>query len=135
MYPSEVEAALQSIPDVQRAVVVDLGVSPALPRRRARRAAAGRATSPSTSFDASAAARLSAFKVPTAWAIVDAADVPLLATGKVDNPLSSASSSSALTAKVRPTPSFWRGRTAHIAGEPRQNGGGLGESAPRRRFL
>ncbi len=30
VYPSEVEAALQSIPAVQRAVVVDLGVSPAL---------------------------------------------------------------------------------------------------------
>ena len=31
-----------------------------------------------------AAERLSAFKVPTAWAIMDADDIPLLASGKVD---------------------------------------------------
>ena len=31
-----------------------------------------------------AAARLSAFKVPTAWAIVDADDLPVMATGKID---------------------------------------------------
>jgi acyl-CoA synthetase (AMP-forming)/AMP-acid ligase II len=83
VYPSEVEAALQSIPAVQRAVVVDLGVSPAV------RVGALVVLQPGATVDVEelrreAAARLSAFKVPTHWAVVDAGDVPVLASGKVD---------------------------------------------------
>ena len=85
VYPSEVEAALQSIPAVQRAVVVDLGVSPAV-RVGALVVLQPGATAGVEELRREAAARLSAFKVPTAWAVVDAVDVPVLASGKVDKP-------------------------------------------------
>jgi len=83
VYPSEVEAALQSIPMVRRAVVVDLGASPAA------RVGALVVLQPGTettteALQREAAARLSAFKVPTAWTIIDADAVPMLASGKVD---------------------------------------------------
>jgi len=80
-----VEAALQSIPAVQRAVVVDLGVSPAV-RVGALVVLQPGATAGVEELRREAAARLSAFKVPTAWAVVDAVDVPVLASGKVDKP-------------------------------------------------
>ena len=83
VYPSEVEAALQANPDVQRALVVDLGEHPA------QRVGALVVLAPGSDvavddLRADAAARLSAFKVPTSWAIVAADDVPMMATGKVD---------------------------------------------------
>jgi len=37
-------------------------------------------------LDHEARARLSAFKVPSRWAVVEMADVPMTATGKVDKP-------------------------------------------------
>jgi acyl-CoA synthetase (AMP-forming)/AMP-acid ligase II len=83
VYPSEVEAALQSISAVQRAVVVDLGVSPAV-RVGALVVLQPGAEAGVEELRREAAERLSSFKVPTAWAIVDAGDVPLLASGKVD---------------------------------------------------
>ena len=83
VYPSEVEAALQANPDVQRAIVVDLGEHPA-ERVGALVVPAPGSTSRPTICAADAATRLSAFKVPTVWAIVGADDVPMMATGKVD---------------------------------------------------
>jgi acyl-CoA synthetase (AMP-forming)/AMP-acid ligase II len=83
VYPSEVEAALQANPDVQRAIVVDLGEHPAKQ--------VGALVVPAPGSDVAAddlrrdaATRLSAFKVPTVWAIVGADNVPMMATGKVD---------------------------------------------------
>jgi acyl-CoA synthetase (AMP-forming)/AMP-acid ligase II len=83
VYPSEVEGALHAVPAVARAVVVDVGESTA---RRVGALVVLRADADATveELEREAAARLSAFKVPTVWVIVDAEEVPMLATGKVD---------------------------------------------------
>ena len=83
VYPSEVEVALQAIPDVQRVVVVDLGAPPSV---QVGALVVLEPDSGATVEDLAraAAARLSAFKVPTAWAIVDADALPVVATGKID---------------------------------------------------
>jgi acyl-CoA synthetase (AMP-forming)/AMP-acid ligase II len=85
VYPSEVEAALSSIDGVRRALVVDVdddgvtGIGAVV------------VLVPGTEMTVddlahAAKARLSAFKVPSRWAIVDASAVPMTVTGKVDKP-------------------------------------------------
>lgn len=76
VYPSEVEAALRSVPEVAQAYVADVdkevGALVVSPLDRA-------------DIETAVRARLSSFKVPTVWLVVDDPDaVPLSATGKVD---------------------------------------------------
>jgi acyl-CoA synthetase (AMP-forming)/AMP-acid ligase II len=83
VYPSEVEAALETIAYVRRAFVVDIG------DENARRVGAAVVLDPNdtrtaTDLDADARKTLSAFKVPSRWAIVGADDLPRAATGKID---------------------------------------------------
>ena len=77
VHPSEVEAALVTVPGVRRALVVDLEEDGAVVP--GPDAALGPAD-----LDREARARLSSFKVPTRWAVIAAADVPMTVTGKVD---------------------------------------------------
>ena len=87
VYPSEVEGALHALPAVRRGV------------RRRRGGAAPRgaevaavvvlvdgdaSVDASKSFARDAKQRLSSFKVPTRWYIIDSDDVPMTTTGKVD---------------------------------------------------
>jgi acyl-CoA synthetase (AMP-forming)/AMP-acid ligase II len=76
VYPSEVEAALRSVPGVSQAFVTDVdGRVGALVISQLDAAPLGDA----------ARARLSSFKVPTVWVVTDdPRAVPTLATGKVD---------------------------------------------------
>ncbi len=83
VFPSEVEAALHAVPDVERVVVVDLGAPPNV-RVGALVVLAPGSGATVEDLAREAAARLSAFKVPTAWAIVDVDDLPVMATGKID---------------------------------------------------
>ncbi|MDQ1432454.1 MAG: hypothetical protein QOF40_3056 [Actinomycetota bacterium] len=83
VYPSEIEAALRTIPGVGRALVADVerdGVTAV--------AAAvipdGAAPITVDDLDREARARLSSFKVPTRWLVIAADDVPMMSTGKVD---------------------------------------------------
>jgi acyl-CoA synthetase (AMP-forming)/AMP-acid ligase II len=78
VYPSEVEAALRSVPGVSQAFVTDVdGRVGALVVSQLDAAALADA----------ARARLSSFKVPTVWVVTDDPHaVPTLATGKVDKP-------------------------------------------------
>jgi acyl-CoA synthetase (AMP-forming)/AMP-acid ligase II len=81
VYPSEVEAALSTVPGVTRAHVTDVDTGGGHPQVAAlvvtRLDRAG--------LVAAARERLSAFKVPTVWLVTDDADaVPLSPTGKVD---------------------------------------------------
>jgi acyl-CoA synthetase (AMP-forming)/AMP-acid ligase II len=85
VYPSEVEAALLANPAVRRTVVVDLGESPAT-RVGALVVLQAGVDVAVEELARDAASRLSAFKVPSAWAIVDVDGIPLMATGKVDKP-------------------------------------------------
>ena len=83
VYPSEVEAALETIAYVRRAFVVDIG------DESARRVGAAVVLDPNdarttTDLDADARRALSSFKVPSRWAIVGADDLPRAATGKID---------------------------------------------------
>ena len=77
VYPTEVEAALRTIPGVQQVHVTDVD------------GAVGAAVISSIAdldeLRAAARERLSSFKVPTVWALCPTADeVPMLAAGKVD---------------------------------------------------
>ena len=83
VYPSEVEAALHANPAVQRAIVVDLGEPPAARVGALVVLHPGRDVAVDE-LRSDVAARLSAFKVPSTWAIVTVDDVPMMATGKVD---------------------------------------------------
>jgi acyl-CoA synthetase (AMP-forming)/AMP-acid ligase II len=83
VYPGEVEAAIVSMPTVARAYVVDV--------EREGSTAVGAVVVLDADADAdvdglaaAARARLSAFKVPACWRVIRAEDVPLTATGKVD---------------------------------------------------
>jgi len=85
VYPSEVEAALRTIPGVGRALVVDVerdgapAVAAAVVLERAHPV-----TVTIADLDRETRTRLSSFKVPTRWLVVDPGDVPMTATGKVD---------------------------------------------------
>jgi acyl-CoA synthetase (AMP-forming)/AMP-acid ligase II len=83
VYPSEVEAALTALTAVARAFVVDVEHDDA----RAVGAVVVLAPDAPCSIEELAAgtrARLSAFKVPTCWRVITADEVPMTATGKVD---------------------------------------------------
>jgi len=82
VYPSEVEAALRAIPQVAQAYVTNVAgaqgetVGAAVIPREACRIA---------DLDRAVRERLSAFKVPKRWVLLDSpADVPTMASGKVD---------------------------------------------------
>jgi len=82
VYPTEVEAALRSVPGVAQAYVTNLTeptgevVGAAVLTREPLALA---------DLDRETRARLSAFKVPKRWLVLDSpGDVPMMATGKVD---------------------------------------------------
>jgi len=82
IYPTEIESALESAPQVQRAVTVDIDDAKAI----------GAAIIPQAfgSFDLAqlqrhAATQLSAFKIPARWIVFESlTDLPRLVTGKID---------------------------------------------------
>jgi acyl-CoA synthetase (AMP-forming)/AMP-acid ligase II len=82
VYPTEVEAALRTIAGVVRAYVTNISE----PRGEVVGAAVvARAGLTTELLDREARARLSAFKVPKRWVLLDSpADIPTMATGKVD---------------------------------------------------
>ena len=84
VYPAEVESALRAIPGVAQAYVTNL----AEPGGEQVGAAVVLRGAPSVAdLDREARARLSAFKVPKRWVLLRSpADVPTMATGKVDKP-------------------------------------------------
>lgn len=82
VYPTEVEAALRTIPGVTQAYVTNLS-SPA--GETVGAAVVTREPLTAEDLDREARARLSAFKVPKRWVLLDSpAKVPTMATGKVD---------------------------------------------------
>jgi len=85
VYPSEVEAALLAIPEVEKAFVVDVaehGVTAV-----GAVVVLGRESDYNIEQLAAATrARLSAFKVPVRWTLITADEVPTTATGKIDQP-------------------------------------------------
>jgi len=84
VYPSEVEAALRSIPGVVRAHVTDITSGSA---SEVGAAVLGDGSVDLGGIAAAARERLSAFKVPRRWVLLHTADeVPLMATGKIDKP-------------------------------------------------
>jgi acyl-CoA synthetase (AMP-forming)/AMP-acid ligase II len=83
VYPSEVEAALVAIPEVERAYVVAVGDGTA-PEVGAVVVPAAGVDCTVEQLAAATRARLSAFKVPTRWSVILADEVPTTATGKVD---------------------------------------------------
>jgi acyl-CoA synthetase (AMP-forming)/AMP-acid ligase II len=89
VYPSEVEAALRSLPEIQRVFVVDVEDSGAAAGSRSVGAVVVLAPGvecTDAELTAGAKARLSSFKVPTRWRAVTDDDVPMLSTGKVSLP-------------------------------------------------
>jgi acyl-CoA synthetase (AMP-forming)/AMP-acid ligase II len=85
VYPSEVEAALARLEGVERAFVVDVE------REGAQAVGAIVILAPGAECSVDdlatgARAQLSAFKVPTCWRVITGHDVPITATGKVDQP-------------------------------------------------
>jgi acyl-CoA synthetase (AMP-forming)/AMP-acid ligase II len=82
VYPTEVEAALRTIPAVAQAYVTNLrGETGEL----VGAAVVTRTAVSTADLAREARARLSAFKVPKRWLLLGSpADVPTMATGKVD---------------------------------------------------
>jgi acyl-CoA synthetase (AMP-forming)/AMP-acid ligase II len=80
VYPSEVEAALRAVVDVQQAHVIDVASA------EGQREIAALVISEAdlATIRDSVRSRLSAFKVPTRWLITSRDVAPLLASGKVD---------------------------------------------------
>lgn len=83
VYPSEVEEALQALPSVARAYVFDV------PDERGASVAAVVVSLNPGSITASEVEqqvrmRLSSFKVPTRWKIIEGSEVPFTSSGKVD---------------------------------------------------
>jgi acyl-CoA synthetase (AMP-forming)/AMP-acid ligase II len=83
VYPSEVEAALRTVPGVGRAHVVDVEGDGA-PAVAAVVVPAGTGPLAVEDVERDARSRLSSFKVPTRWLVVAPEDVPMTSTGKVD---------------------------------------------------
>lgn len=82
VYPTEVEAALRTIPDVTQAYVTNLGEAT---REVVGAAVVTRDGVTLADLQREARDRLSAFKVPKRWLrLASPAEVPTLATGKVD---------------------------------------------------
>ena len=84
VYPTEVEAALRTIPGVAQAYVTNLTEPTG---ELVGAAVVTRAAMTVADLDREARARLSSFKVPKRWVLLGSpADVPTMATGKVDKP-------------------------------------------------
>jgi acyl-CoA synthetase (AMP-forming)/AMP-acid ligase II len=85
VYPSEVEAALVRDAAVERAFVMEVehGGAPAV---GAVVVLTPGARCGVDELATGARARLSAFKVPVCWRVIDADEVPVMPTGKVDQP-------------------------------------------------
>jgi acyl-CoA synthetase (AMP-forming)/AMP-acid ligase II len=84
VYPAEVEAALRTIPGVAQAYVTNL---PSQAGELVGAAVVTRAALGVEDLEREARARLSSFKVPKRWLLLGSpADVPSMATGKVDKP-------------------------------------------------
>lgn len=82
VYPSEVEAALRAVPGVSQAYVTNLTSSSG---EQVGAAVVTRGGVALAEIERETRARLSAFKVPKRWLLLDSpAEVPVLATGKVD---------------------------------------------------
>jgi acyl-CoA synthetase (AMP-forming)/AMP-acid ligase II len=82
VYPAEVEAAIRAISGVQQAHVTNVPTDDGTETVGVLVVS----EAPLDELVAGARARLSAFKVPTSWVVTVAADdVPMTATGKVDN--------------------------------------------------
>ena len=96
IYTSEIATALESIPGVQRAVVVEICIEKsvdnktAIDHTKAIGAAVIAQTPAALNFEQllrAARACLSAFKIPSRWIILDSLnDLPGTATGKIDKP-------------------------------------------------
>ena len=85
VYPMEVEAALRSLPGVTTAVVTDVVDEDGT--RRVAALVVVASLGDGGGLVEAARSRLSSFKVPTQWRVVDEPDaVPRLASGKVDLP-------------------------------------------------
>jgi acyl-CoA synthetase (AMP-forming)/AMP-acid ligase II len=83
VYPSEVEAALRSIPEVKLAHVTNLTSDDGTDQV----AALVVSTADAATLREEVRSRLSAFKVPTVWLVTEERGaVPMLASGKVDKP-------------------------------------------------
>jgi acyl-CoA synthetase (AMP-forming)/AMP-acid ligase II len=83
VFPTEVEAALRTIPSVAQAFVTNVADGDGVDRVGAL--VVPRPSEGPDDLVAAARARLSSFKVPTSWLVVGSADeVPMSATGKVD---------------------------------------------------
>jgi acyl-CoA synthetase (AMP-forming)/AMP-acid ligase II len=84
VYPTEVEDALRTIPSIAQAYVTNLTEPTG---ERVGAAVVTRTPTSVADLDREARARLSSFKVPTRWVMLRSpADVPTMATGKVDKP-------------------------------------------------
>ncbi len=84
VYPTEVEAALRTIPGVSQAYVTNL---PSPTGELVGAAVVTREALTAEDLDREARSRLSSFKVPKCWVLLGSpADVPTMATGKVDKP-------------------------------------------------
>jgi acyl-CoA synthetase (AMP-forming)/AMP-acid ligase II len=84
VYPGEVEQALQTIPGVKRAFVVPVTVAGVITVGAAV-IASGPGTLEVSQLSAQAKQRLSAFKIPSRWAILSSEEaLPQTATGKLD---------------------------------------------------
>jgi acyl-CoA synthetase (AMP-forming)/AMP-acid ligase II len=83
VYPSEVEAALHSIPAVARAHVVDVDDGGTTRVGAVVVLAGGEGHTPED-LVRELRPRLSSFKIPTAWRILDHDALPITATGKID---------------------------------------------------
>jgi acyl-CoA synthetase (AMP-forming)/AMP-acid ligase II len=84
VYPAEVESALRAIPGVAQAYVTNLAEAGG---EQVGAAVVTRGAPTVADLDREARARLSAFKVPKRWVLLRSpADVPTMATGKVDKP-------------------------------------------------
>lgn len=87
VYPTEVEAALQSIPGVRRAFATDLTSPVGEPEVAAAVVLDEIATYTVQDLDRRSREVLSAFKVPSVWLRLSRVeDVPVATTGKVDKP-------------------------------------------------
>jgi acyl-CoA synthetase (AMP-forming)/AMP-acid ligase II len=84
VYPSEVESALLALPDVRRAHVVGVDDGAGAVAVAAVVVLADGSACSTDDVARDVRSRLSSFKVPTRWAIVAADEVPMTATGKVD---------------------------------------------------
>ncbi len=85
VYPSEVEAALVAIPEVEKAFVVDV-VHDGAPAVGAVVVLEAGADCSVEQLAGATRARLSAFKVPVRWTVIAPDEVPTTATGKLDQP-------------------------------------------------